>query len=78
MLIRQLTKEIDAIRKVLEKYQTIHTAIIFGSLAKGSARPDSDLDLAVDAEQPMNSEFKIQLISELAQVSGRPVDLVDS
>lgn len=77
MIIKQLTKEMDAIQCVLKKYQAIQTAIIFGSLANGKARPDSDLDLAVGAEQPMGSTLKIQLISDLAQVLGRPVDLVD-
>ena len=36
-----------AIAAVLERHPSVTMAILFGSLAAGSGRPDSDLDLAL-------------------------------
>ena len=55
----------------------IQLAIVFGSIAAGGERNDSDLDLAVDAGHPLTAEEKMAMISELASRIGRPVDLVD-
>ena len=51
--------------------------ILFGSLATGTERVDSDLDLAVMAARPLTIIERMALISELAHKIGRPVDLVD-
>ncbi len=41
--------------KVLdESVPGITTAILFGSLARGTARPDSDLDIAIDIGRPLS------------------------
>lgn len=50
---------------------------VFGSVARGQARPDSDIDLLVEAPAGTSSfDFvKFQLL--LAQVLGRGVDLVE-
>ncbi|MGB5255464.1 MAG: nucleotidyltransferase domain-containing protein, partial [Sedimenticolaceae bacterium] len=50
---------------------------LFGSCAKGDASPDSDLDLAVQADKPLDAELSIRLIGEIAERLGRPVDLID-
>lgn len=55
----------------------IRLAILFGSLAAGKGRAESDLDLAVDAGRRLTASEKMALISELAGRTGRPVDLVD-
>jgi predicted nucleotidyltransferase len=65
------------IKQVLERHGTIRLAVLFGSLAQGKADRDSDLDLAVGADPPLDTHEKIQLIAELAEALGRPVDLVD-
>lgn len=52
-------------------------AILFGSLAVGEGNRDSDLDLAVDAGRRLTAREKMALISELAETTGRPIDLVD-
>jgi len=62
---------------VLSAYSYIRLAILFGSLAAGKERADSDLDLAVDAGRRLTAEEKIQLIAKLAEKTGRPIDLVD-
>jgi predicted nucleotidyltransferase len=67
----------DAILAVLDDHPEIRIAVLFGSMARGSGRPDSDLDLAVAADAPLNASQKTALVADLAQRIGRPVDLVD-
>jgi predicted nucleotidyltransferase len=49
----------------------------FGSQAKGTARPDSDIDLAVLARDPIPGLRRFELAQELATQLHRDVDLVD-
>jgi predicted nucleotidyltransferase len=56
---------------------TPRLAFVFGSVARGTAGPDSDLDIAIDLGQPLTASEKLALIDALAVASGRPVDLVD-
>lgn len=67
---------IDAVRSALGDFP-IAIAILFGSHATGRARPDSDVDLAVDVGRPLTPEQKISLIAALAERTGLPIDLVD-
>ena len=66
-----------AIERVLARHPSIVIAILFGSLAAGRSRNDSDLDLAAASTSPLNSQTRLQLIEELAVGLGRPVDLID-
>jgi uncharacterized protein len=60
------------------KHQTdILLALVFGSAARASLRPDSDIDIAVLSKQPLNSLDKQKLIGEIALATGRSVDLID-
>jgi predicted nucleotidyltransferase len=65
------------IRQVLERHKAIRLALLFGSLAKGTAHCESDLDLAVGADHPLDADETMELISDLAEALGRPVDLID-
>ena len=65
------------ITEVLARHPDIALAVLFGSLAAGTARLDSDLDLAVAASTPLTSEARMALIADLALHIGRPVDLID-
>jgi predicted nucleotidyltransferase len=49
----------------------------FGSQAKGTARPDSDIDLAVLARDPIPNLRRFELAQELAVQLHCDVDLVD-
>ena len=49
----------------------------FGSQAKGAARPESDVDLAVLARDPISNLCRFELAQELATQLHRDVDLVD-
>lgn len=67
----------STIKQVLDRHPIVRMAVLFGSLVKGEAGYESDLDLAIDVGRPLEQHEKIQLIAELAQALGRPVDLVD-
>jgi len=62
---------------VLGQHPEIRLAILFGSMAAGDGRPGSDLDLAIDAGAELGVAEKIALMEQFADVTGRPVDLVD-
>jgi predicted nucleotidyltransferase len=65
------------IEQQLSRHPQIKLGILFGSISRGQAKPDSDLDLAVAADRPLEAGEKQTLIEELAQLSSRPIDLVD-
>lgn len=66
-----------AIAAVLVRHPSVTMAMLFGSLAAGRERPDSDLDLAVSSAVPLTAHARIELIDELAEAVGRPIDLID-
>jgi predicted nucleotidyltransferase len=69
---------IDAVlQDVLAQFPTLVLALVFGSVARGKARNDSDLDIAVACGQVLTSAEKMDIITALASRTGRPVDLVD-
>ena len=72
-----LPADFDAIARDLAGDEDLCFAILFGSVATGRAGSASDLDVAVFATGPLSAERKIALIARLAELSGRPVDLVD-
>ena len=61
----------------LKDHPDVRLAILFGSLASDRGTAESDLDLAIDAGRRLDLSLKMNLISELANRIGRPVDLVD-
>jgi predicted nucleotidyltransferase len=71
------TESGEHIRQVLKKHPQILLAVLFGSVARNAAGVDSDIDLAVDADRPLDANEKMHLIMDLAEAMGRPVDLVD-
>lgn len=67
----------NQLRKALKPYPYVKLAILFGSMTDNSANFDSDLDLAVQADQALTLTEKMQLIEDLAQQFMRPIDLID-
>lgn len=52
-------------------------ATVFGSVARGEARADSDIDVAVSFGKPMSPDLRMAVTAMVAVVSGRSVDLID-
>lgn len=66
-----------AILKALGQFPTIEIALIFGSMATGRARFDSDLDIAVQFPKRIPAELYIAMMNALIDATGRVVDLID-
>lgn len=67
----------DQLRDVLARFPAVVLAVLFGSIALGRQRADSDLDIAVAGRRALTAAEKIAIIEALAERTGRPVDLVD-
>lgn len=72
-----MSTTLSQVRNVLASQPGIRQAVVFGSVASGRARADSDLDIAVDAGRPLDAPAKARLIEALAAATGRAVDLID-
>ena len=76
MDIREL---IDEKRQEIQDIASRHGAYnirIFGSVARGEAGPDSDIDFLIDTGPATSSWFPAGLILDLQEVLGRPVEVV--
>jgi predicted nucleotidyltransferase len=70
-----LPSSIDRIREILDRWPGVRLAVLFGSMARGQARPESDLDLGIVAPQ-LDGRDELTLQAQLERSAGRPVDLV--
>jgi predicted nucleotidyltransferase len=65
------------LKDVLTQFPALVLALVFGSVAQGRERADSELDIAVAARQPLTPVERMNIIAALAEQTGRPVDLID-
>jgi predicted nucleotidyltransferase len=68
---------LSALGDVLRHHPDVQFAIVFGSLAAGEEHRESDIDIAVDIGRALTPTEKVELIGEIAEKTGRPVDLID-
>lgn len=74
MLEENLKKQLI---KVIQNKINPAFIVLFGSFVKGTNRIDSDIDLAFFSKEQLSSYERFLLASELAEIAGREVDLVD-
>ncbi|MCX8097817.1 MAG: nucleotidyltransferase domain-containing protein [Casimicrobiaceae bacterium] len=60
-----------------ERLPELEAIYLFGSAVRGPWRPDSDLDLAIDAGRPLEPAVRYELALELGVAMNRDVDLID-
>jgi uncharacterized protein len=70
-----------AIRRCVAKHRAIQAAYVFGSVATGRTRPDSDIDVAVLVHERLRPherlKFRLQLVAGLSSALRRSdVDVV--
>lgn len=67
-----------ALRHVLEAEPDVAYALLFGSSTRGTARPDSDADIAIELTAGAACDVRTLggLAARLESTAGRPVDLV--
>jgi len=73
----ELSDEITKVAGYLQQRGDIKQAILFGSLVIGRERLDSDIDLAIEKNHRLNADEKVELIEQLALITGRAIDLID-
>jgi hypothetical protein len=54
----------------------VKSLALFGSVVRGEARPDSDIDILVEFDKPVGLISFIRLKHRLSELLGRNVDLV--
>lgn len=67
----------DAIRAAVARHHGRRVRL-FGSIARGEDRPDSDVDLLVDFDPDSSLFDLIRLARELEELLGLPVDVVST
>ena len=70
-----ITQKREAIFALAAQYQA-NNVRIFGSVARGDDRPDSDIDFLVDVQGQWSLFDHIGLIQDLEDLLGRKVDLI--
>jgi len=72
---------IAAIRKVLVQHPEVRLGILFGSVAKGKARTDSDVDIAISAPVssvlPLMGELSLSCEVDVVRVETAGIPLLD-
>lgn len=59
-------KEIELMQSVFDRVEAIREVVLYGSRAKGTHRPESDVDLAlVGVEDPLQAEAVVEELDEL-------------
>jgi predicted nucleotidyltransferase len=69
---------LDALRGILETEPGVAYALVFGSLARGTARPDSDVDVALELfpGAPRDARAIGALAARLTAAAGREAHVV--
>ncbi|HEV2147856.1 MAG TPA: nucleotidyltransferase family protein [Longimicrobiaceae bacterium] len=76
MSIEQLVLEKrEEIRRIAERHGAYNVRV-FGSVARGEAGPESDVDLLISVGEKVSSWFPGGLILDLEYLLGRRVDVV--
>ena len=78
MTLAALRKQIRQEILRLAELHGCHNVRVFGSVASGESRPDSDIDFLVDLDQGRGLLDLGALLSELQDLLGVSVDLVES
>ncbi len=65
----------EQIRKIAAQHGARNVRV-FGSVARGDAQPDSDVDFLIDVEPVTSSWFPAGLVQDLESLLGRRVEVV--
>jgi len=67
----------EAIARITGVFPGVQAIYLFGSVARGEAREESDVDLAILAEREVDPVLLWETAQEIADAVGREVDLLD-
>ena len=71
----EIVQQLAACRQKLSAFH-VKSLAVFGSVARGEARPDSDIDVLVEFDGPARFDSYMDLKLFLEELLGRPVDLL--
>ena len=73
------TRYQSLLQGALEAFSEVNFAVLYGSVARGTERLDSDIDLgvALDARTPLGSERLIDISLACSEATGREVQVRD-
>ena len=75
--ILSISEITSAVSRAASRFPGIQKVILFGSYARGEARPESDIDLRVEYEEGELSLFGLSSFSEeVRELTGKSVDIV--
>jgi predicted nucleotidyltransferase len=74
MLEQLLHEKRDEIKRIAARHGAYNIRV-FGSVARGEARPESDIDLLIDVGPTTSSWFPAGLILDLEELLGRRVEV---
>lgn len=67
---------LDRLRERAASLPEVRLAVLFGSMARGQGRKDSDVDLGL-LLRPVSRRERLHVEAELARAAGREVDFID-
>ena len=73
--LKNIQRTLTTHRDEIFRRFAVKNLALFGSVARGDYRPDSDVDILVEFDKPMGIEF-IDLAEYLEELLKRKVDLV--
>lgn len=75
MTVSELREALVPLHTMLHEHK-VEELFVFGSVARGEASPDSDIDILVSFSEPVGLFHFLRLRAALAEALGHPVDLV--
>lgn len=73
----QRSQTMYKLKQLLKEAPDISLCILFGSILGGKENFDSDIDVAIAGQEPLNADRKQELIEKIAVIFERAVDLID-
>lgn len=72
---------LSPVSETLQQNDKVSAAWVFGSVATGKDRPDSDIDIAVlfieGLDKQIRFDIRLAIAAELAGLTGREIDVLD-
>jgi len=70
-------KIIQTLKDYFNELSEVTSVILYGSFAQGKQTPQSDIDLGLITTSSLSAELKIKIISDLALIFHKTIDVVD-
>jgi len=78
MTLAELQRKKGEVLRVVQRHEGKPEVLVFGSTARGEARPDSDIDMVVDLEGGRSLMDRVRMTIELEELLGHTVETVSS